>query len=150
MKEQILKWSSVYFSSMFKFVGGPLLGSSMDLTLLETWFFTSMGMMTTVLVISYFHAPIYRVFYRYRKRKSRKVFSSRNRMFVSIWRKWGSFGVAFLTPVLFSPIVGTLLMVSLGEKKNRLISYMAFSAFFWGGIISHFIDLLVEFLMQTV
>ena len=71
-------------------------------------------------------------------------------MFVSIWRKWGSFGVAFLTPVLFSPIVGTLLMVSLGEKKNRLISYMAFSAFFWGGIISHFIDLLVEFLMQSV
>jgi hypothetical protein len=44
--------------------------------------------------------------------------------------------MALLTPVVFSPIVGTLLVVSLGEDKRKVLFWMSASAYFWGFVLA--------------
>jgi hypothetical protein len=55
---------------------------------------------------------------------------------VRFWLRYGLKGLAFLTPVVFSPIVGTLLAISFGESKQRVIRYMLFASLFWAFALS--------------
>ena len=125
----------VYFSSMFKFILGPLGGYAMGLNLFTTVLSTVAGMMTVVLVFAFFgnwlRSKIINKFF-----KKRKKFSGRNRRFVTIWKKYGVAGVAALTPLLFTPIGGAILAVSFGSPKDKLIVYMFMSASFWAVVFT--------------
>src|SRR5690606_41420103 len=66
----------------------------------------------------------------------RKKFSERNRNLITVWRKYGLPGVAALTPLLLTPIGGTLLALSFGTPKNKLIFYMFVSASVWSVVFS--------------
>jgi len=54
---------------------------------------------------------------------------------VKIWRKYGIWGVAALTPILFTPIGGTMIAVSFGEKKPKILLAMLLSASLWSVIL---------------
>jgi uncharacterized membrane protein len=127
---------------MLKFVGGPTVGTAFGLTFLETILMTILGMMTTVITLSIFGQRfrdwIDRIF-----RRNRKLFTRRNRRFVTFWRKYGLFGVSFLTPVVFSPVVGTLLVNAFGGPKKKIIGYMLLSAVFWSFILTFFSDVVL-------
>lgn len=131
MIAELGNYLGVYFSSMFKFVAGPVIGAAKGLTFAETIIFTVLGMMTTVLVISFFGSKLRALWLGYFGKKEKKIFTRRNRRFIHIWRKYGEFGISFLTPVIFSPVIGTLVITTLGGKKKKIISYMFFSATFW-------------------
>ncbi len=131
----LLKYLSVYLLSMVKFVAGPLAGLASGLSYLETVLFTASGMMSTVLLFTFFGKPL-RGFLLRTLWKDKKRFTKRNRRFVTIWKKWGMFGVCFLTPVIFSPIGGALLANLFGGPKKQIVLYMLFSAVFWGFITS--------------
>ncbi len=60
-----------------------------------------------------------------------KIFSKRSRKFVRIWRKYGLIGVAFLTPVLFSIPIGTIIANSFENNKQKIFVYMFLSIVFW-------------------
>lgn len=140
MEETFLKYVSIYFFSMFKFIAGPLTGFATGLGILETCIFTVLGMMTSVFLFSFFGKLLReKVLKRFFIKK--KKFTRRNRRFVSIWKQYGIFGISFLTPVLFSPIGGTVLITSLGglSSKRKLFSYMLFSACFWSFIYTFII-----------
>ena len=124
------KYISVYLISMLKFVGGPSVGAAMGLTLLETILLTVLGMMSTVGIISFF-GPGFRKRITSKFSSNKKIFTKRNRRFVVIWNKYGVFGVSFLTPVLFSPILGSILVNAFGGSKKKIIGYMLASAIFW-------------------
>ena len=135
MWQVILKVLSVYFSSMLKFVFGPLGGYAAGFSLIVTILVTIAGMMTVVLVFTFFSTWIKekvlsRIF------KKRNKFSSNNRKFVTIWKKYGLIGVAALTPIILTPIGGTLLAVSSGSPKERIIFYMFVSASVWAVIFT--------------
>jgi len=66
------------------------------------------------------------------------LFTKRNRRFVIFWRKYGLFGVSFLTPLVFSPIIGTLLVNAFGGSKKKIITYMLISAAFWSFLLTKF------------
>lgn len=135
MFEEIAKAIPVYFSSMLKFIFGPLGGYVAGLNILTTILVTVAGMMTVVLGFSFFGdflrnrllAPFFR---------KKKKFSGQNRRFVRIWRQYGLIGVAALTPILLTPIGGTLLAVSFGTPRNKLILAMFVSASVWSVLIS--------------
>jgi hypothetical protein len=135
------KYLSVYFISMLKFIGGPTLGIAIGLSVVETVATTVMGMMTTVVIISFF-GPGLRRWTNKTFRKDQKVFSPRNRKFVTFWNKYGLFGISFLTPVVFSPILGTLLVNAFGASKSKILGYMLFSAIFWSLALSNAIHLI--------
>lgn len=136
MWEEIIKTITlVYLPSMLKFVFGPIAGYSAGLNVLSTILGTVAGTMTVVLLFSFFgdfmQRRVLNTFFRNRKR-----FSERNRKFVTIWRKYGITGVAALTPILLTPIGGTLLAISFGTPRNKLILYMFISASIWAFLIS--------------
>ncbi len=135
MWQVILKVISVYFSSMLKFVFGPLGGYAAGFSLIVTILVTIAGMMTVVLVFTFFSTWIKeKIFSRIFKKRNK--FSSSNRRFVTIWKKYGLIGVAALTPVLLTPIGGTLLAVSSGSPREKIIFYMFISASVWAVIFS--------------
>lgn len=138
MEVLIVKYLTVFINSMFKFLLGPVTGVAVGLSLLETFFFTVSGMMTTVTLVS-FVGDRMRIWWNKRNAgKKQKVFTRKNRRIVSIWSRFGIQGLAFLTPILLSPIVGTMLAVSFGEKRSRIYWYMFVSALFWGIALSFF------------
>lgn len=131
MWEEILKaFSGVYLPSMIKFVFGPLGGYALKLNLATTILSTVAGMMTVVLAFT-FAGDWIRLHIINRFFPRRKRFSERNKRFVTIWRKYGVVGVSFLTPLILTPIGGTLLAISFASPKDKLIFYMFISASFW-------------------
>jgi hypothetical protein len=120
---------------MFKFVIGPATGIFSGLSVLETGLLAGTGMTVSVLVFSNGGIAL-RNWWFAGFRHDRKLFSRRNRRIVRFYSRFGLPGMAILTPVVFSPIVGTLLVVSFGEEKGKVLIWMAASAYFWGFILS--------------
>ena len=94
--------------------------------------------MTTVYAFTYFGESLRGFVNRFRK-KDRKRFTKKNRRFVKIWRAYGVKGVALLSPIIFMPIGGAILVNVLGGKKSEIIKWMWISAVFWGFVISAFV-----------
>jgi membrane protease YdiL (CAAX protease family) len=125
----------VFLVSMFKFMIGPTTGIFSGLGLVETALLAGSGMTLSVLIFSSGGLAI-RDWWFAGFRHDRKLFSPRNRRIVRFYSRFGLPGMALLTPVVFSPIVGTLLAISFGERKERVLFWMAASAYFWGFILS--------------
>lgn len=135
MLELLFKYGTVILASMFKFVIGPTTGIFAGLSIVESALLSTLGMMTSVVIFSYGGAAA-RNWWFETFRQDRKLFSPRNRKIVRFYVRWGIKGLSFLTPIIFSPIVGTLLAVSFGEDKTKIIRFMLISALFWGFILS--------------
>jgi len=134
--ESLLKYLLVFSSSMFKFILGPVGGLGFGFPVWQTALLTVGGMMTSITLVTYFGLAG-RAWYNRRFRQGKKpLFTPRNRRIVRIWRRYGIVGVAFLTPLIFSPILGTLIAVSFGENKRNILLYMFVFTFFWAWIFS--------------
>lgn len=135
MWEEILKAIPILISSMFKFILGPVGGYAAGLHIVTTILSTVIGMMASVVAFTFFGEWI-RIKILDRFFKGGKKFSKSNRNFVGIWKKYGIAGVAALTPLLLTPIGGTLLAVGFGSPKDKIIVYMFISAAFWSIVFS--------------
>jgi membrane protein DedA with SNARE-associated domain len=136
---QWAKYISVLIASMLKFIGGPLSGVALGLHWVETFVCTVAGMMASVFIFTFLGQTLKYTLLR-RFYKARRLFTPRNRRIVRIWRKYGMAGVAFLTPLILTPIGGTIVAASFGESKAKIFFYMLVSALFWGLIFTLIID----------
>jgi hypothetical protein len=151
MWEEILKaFSGVYLPSMVKFFFGPVGGYALKLNLFTTIIANIAGMMTVVTAFA-FAGDWIRINILNRLSPNRKRFSDRNKRFVTIWRKYGIAGTAFLTPLLLTPIGGSILAISFGSPKDKLLLYMFISACFWSTVFTvgvyYFFDLVKDWVM---
>src|SRR5690606_8213336 len=96
-------------------------------SLFEIMLVTVLGMMSSVLIFTFLGEWLKRQWDSRFKRK-RVVFSTKNRRIVKVWQNSGAAGVAFLTPLLLSPVGGTLVMTSFGVDRKIIISYMLISS----------------------
>jgi hypothetical protein len=136
MWEEIIKAIPVYFSCMLKFILGPIGGYAAGLNLITTILTTVFGMMTVVFLFTFFGDWLKaNVLNRFR-RKNKKPNTAKNTRFANIWKKYGLPGVALLTPIILTPIGGTLLAVSSGSPKDKIIFYMFLSAAGWSVVFS--------------
>lgn len=124
------KYVSVMIASMIKFIGGPLAGVALGLAWLETAICTTVGMMLSVVVVTYAGTALMAFWQRYRSGPPKR-FTKRTRLAVHIWQRSGLAGIALLTPVILTPIGGTVLAVSFGVKRGQILLYMLISAAFW-------------------
>lgn len=138
MLETILKYVSVYFGSMVKFVAGPIFGTANQLSVVETAVFTILGMMTTVLIIMLIGVKTRA--WLIHKLKLEKKFSGGSFRFKKIWENYGVQGIAFITPLLLTPIGGAIIAVMLGGSRRKIVTCMFASAIFWGFSISFVFD----------
>lgn len=132
------KYISVVLASMVKFVAGPITGMALGLQWYETALCTVVGMMLSVVIFLFLGTAIQHLMNRYRKQKP-TLFSKQTRLAVRVWKKSGMTGIAFLTPLLFTPIGGTLIAVSFKVPRLTVIAQMLF----WGVVLGVIITLVV-------
>ena len=135
MFSEILKYISIYLLSMTKFMAGPSVGVAIGMPMFWTIVISILGMMTSVLIFTLIGE---RTGYPWITRlvnyiRSRKGLNSR---FQYLWDRFGVAGVTFLTPILFTPIIGTILVSAMGSPRGKIIIYMFFSAVFWSITLS--------------
>lgn len=134
----ILKYVVVYALSGVKIIFGPTLGLAYGFTIVETILLSLLGMMTTVYLLSYFGEEIKVITHRLfiRTKRKRRNFSAKRRRFIQVWNRWGVPGIAFLTPLLLSPIGGALLVNALGGKKREIFKWMWIFGGIWSVVLT--------------
>ncbi|MCH8318720.1 MAG: hypothetical protein IIA88_09545 [Bacteroidetes bacterium] len=122
---------------MIKFIAGPFIGvlGKDELPFWATICLTVLGMMTSVLIISIIGENI-RKWVIKKIYKNSKPGQSKNRRINKILKAHGLKGVAFLTPLLLTPILGTILALSLGELRKKIFVYMLISAVCWSIVLT--------------
>jgi len=130
MGEYIITFLGIYLMTLLKFIAGPVLGYLAGYSLFGIMAVTVSGMMSSVLIFTYLGEWLKRQWDK-RIRRRRVVFSKKNRRIVKVWQKSGAAGVAFLTPLLLTPIGGTLVMTSFGVDRKTIITYMLASSVWW-------------------
>ena len=143
MVEYLLKFLAIYLMTLFKFIAGPVLGYVAGYSLAEIMLVTVLGMMSSVLLFTYLGEWAKKQ-WGIRIKRKKVVFSRKNRRIVQIWQKFGAAGVAVLTPLLLTPIGGTLVLTSFGVDRRKIISYMFISGLFWSFIFGLSIEKLLE------
>ncbi|WP_266203148.1 hypothetical protein [Pontibacter kalidii] len=121
---------------MVKFIGGPLAGVAAGLTYLESVLLTIAGMMTTVVIFSIVGRAFAKWWSARQRAKNASVFNKKNRRIVKVWKSYGVVGVAFLTPVIFSPILGTVVVAVLGASRKQIFIHMLWSAIVWSTVLN--------------
>ena len=138
MLGEILKYLSVYLVSMIKFLIGPPLGFTSRIEFWATVLLTISGMMTSVMIFTYLgeqaRKKFLKKFYDLKKGDNKRSFR-----LIRLWKRYGTFGISFLTPILFSPIGGTLILTTLGSKPKSIIVCMLISAIVWALIFSYLV-----------
>jgi membrane protein DedA with SNARE-associated domain len=127
MWEEILKAIPIYLLCTLKVVFGPTLGYAAGLNIITTMIATASGMMTSVVAFTYFGEWL-RMKLLNKWISTRKKFTPNNRRIVTVWKKFGLAGIAVLTPLGLTPIGGTILAVSLGAPKEKIIFFMLISS----------------------
>lgn len=135
MVTEIIKIISILLLTMVKFIFGPTLGYAGGYSYFITVILTVTGMMMSVFLFTFLGTYI-REHWLKKFLSKKKMFTKRNRTFVKIWRKYGIKGVAFLTPLLLTPIGGTLLLSAYHTPKRLVMTYMFVSAVFWAFILT--------------
>ena len=118
---------------MFKFILGPLTGYALGVSMWETALLTVIGMMLTTLLLTLGRQFVFTYFI---KKKKRIHISSKKRKIIKFWQRYGAVGVFFLTPLIFSPPLGTLIVLSFREKAKNILLGMTLSAVLWGTILT--------------
>ena len=121
---------------MLKFLGGPVAGVAAGLPIGLIWGLTVAGMMTSVVVVSGVGRAWALHQRRRRQLRGKPVFSKRSRGIVRLFRRFGMPGIAFLTPILFSPIGGTVIATQLHVPRASILLHMLWSAAFWGAALT--------------
>ena len=130
MTAYLLKFFAIYLASLFKFISGPVLGAAAGFSLLEIVVVTVSGMMTSVIVMTYAGEWV-KSYWDLKMTPKRKLFSQRTRRIVRVWKKFGAIGIAAITPLVLTPIGGTIVMTAFNVKKQKIFIYMFASALFW-------------------
>jgi len=143
MNESLITFFGIYFLSMFKFIAGPLLGNAAGYSLWKIVLVTVSGMMTSVFIFTLLGIQFKRILALNTKKKS-PIFSKKNRAIVRLWAKYGEIGIAFVTPILLTPIGGTLILVSFGTKKRKIYFHMLWSALLWSTVFGLTIDKILQ------
>ena len=73
--------------------------------------------------------------------RKQKVFSKRNRKIVAIWKKFGLIGLAFITPVILSIPLGTVIANIYVTNRKKIFLYMFCSLLFWSVLMTSMFEL---------
>lgn len=139
MWEEILKaFSLVYLPSTLKFIFGPIGGKAAGLHLITTMVATMASMMTVVTLFTYFgeylRQRLTRIFGKKGPEEKKEVRADKK--YVQLFKRYGLAGIAFLTPVILTPIGGTLLAVSFTPNREKILLFMFISASTWSFILT--------------
>jgi hypothetical protein len=87
------------------------------------------------------HVEVHYQYIENKKAPAKRLFTKHNRRIVKVWRNFGLMGIAFLTPVLISIPIGTIVANSMVHNKKKIFLYMFISILFWSVFITSLFEL---------
>lgn len=143
MLEKVLTYLGIYLLACLKSILPPLLGPAAGMSPLEIIIITMAGLMTSVVLFSYLGEKIKKnVLPIFIKKKGK--FSPQSRRMVKIWTKYGIIGTCFLTPLILSPVGGSLLVSTVGAPRKQVFFYMFIFGLFWSVVWTFSVDWLID------
>lgn len=134
--EYFLKVLTVLLWSGFKFVVGVSTAILLGFNQFEILLICVSGGMLGVIVYLYLWDLILKIYHKFYPKKVKPIkFSKFKRKLVIFIRKYEVYGIAFLTPVLFSMPIGTILAASIEHNKWRIKLIMFGALCFWALVI---------------
>jgi hypothetical protein len=134
--EYFLKVLTVLLWSGFKFVVGVSTAILLGFNQFEILVISISGGMLGVVVYLYLWELILKIYHKFYPKKNKPIkFSKFKRKLVVFIRKYEVYGIAFLTPVLFSMPLGTVLAASIEHNKWRIKLIMFGALCFWALVI---------------
>ncbi|KYG78637.1 hypothetical protein EV198_1418 [Roseivirga ehrenbergii] len=143
MLEKVLTYLGIYLLACLKSILPPLLGPAAGMSPLEIIIITMAGLMTSVVLFSYLGEKIKKnVLPIFIKKKGK--FSPQSRRMVKIWTKYGIIGTCFLTPLILSPVGGSLLVSTVGAPRKQVFFYMFIFGLFWSVVWTFSVDWFID------
>jgi hypothetical protein len=134
--EVLLKMLTVILWSAVKYIVGIGFAIGFGYNLIETLLLTVGGGMLGVVVYLYLWTFILGIYHRYFPKKVKPIkFSKNKRRLVTIIKKYEVWGIAFLTPMILTPPLGTILASTIEPNKWRIKLIMFISFCFWTLVI---------------
>jgi uncharacterized membrane protein len=122
----LLKWGSVFGTSMLELVAAIPLGFILKLSPVETALLSAAGAIAIAAIVIYLGGSLRAwLLKRIEKKGSRKGRMQR------IWEKYGVIGLGFLSPLLTGAPLGAAIGISLGAPTGKLMFWMSFGILFW-------------------
>jgi len=130
--EVLLKMLTVILWSAVKYIVGISFAIGFEFNPIEILALTVGGGMLGVVVYLYLWTFILRIYHHYFPKKIKPVkFSKSKRRLVTIIKKYEVWGIAFLTPMILTPPIGTILAATIEHNKWRIKLIMFTSFCFW-------------------
>ena len=143
MLEEVLSYLGIYLLACLKSVLPPILGPTAGMTKLEIIIITVAGLMTSVTLFTLVGEKIKKHIIPFFIKKPKK-FSPQSRRLVRTWKKYGIIGTCFLTPLILSPIGGSILVASVGAPRKQVYLYMFLFGVFWAVVWTYSVDFLID------
>jgi len=134
----ILEAISVFFMSFVKFFLAIPLAFTFDFSFWQTFLITCFGGILGVLFFAQFRKVILKIYYRFfaNKPKVRKKRGFKNVLAIKTAKKYGLFGIAFLTPIVFSIPLGTFLALHFFPNKKKTLPILIASVLGWSFVLT--------------
>jgi hypothetical protein len=140
-----MKEITIIFFCTWKFAATfPVAIYIMKMSFAETLIYTNIGGIIGVFTFFYFSGFLIRMWNTYWPenlkfyRKTKKIFSKRNRRFVSIRLRYGLFGIVLLSPVILSIPLGSFLTVKYFGTKTSNVIWLVTGQAFWSLVYTFF------------
>lgn len=134
-----LNYLSIILLASIKFAMAPIVALPLGFSSSEIFICISIGGILGFYVFYYFTDFILRYFGVFKRKKTRKIFTKKNKMIVKIMRKNGLFFLSMLTPTLLSIPVGAFIALRYFGKKNIKVQlFMVGGILFWAAVFSFF------------
>jgi hypothetical protein len=140
-----MKELTIIFFCSWKFAATfPVAIYAMKMSFTETLIYTNIGGIAGTIismVFSGFIIKMWNAFYPEKlklRRKTRKIFTQRNRRFIMIKQKYGLSGIVVLSPVLLSIPLGSFLTVKYYGMKVKNMMWLIAGQVLWSFIYTAF------------
>lgn len=134
----ILKYLSVFFLAIFKYVGGVALAIAYKFNFWEQFLTTFLGGCSGVFFFVFLEQKIKNWWQKkFLPKKTQNNKPNVKRWHTKIWNRIGLLGTAILTPPFFGPPIGTTIAIAFGTPPIKIFLYYIPSFFFWSIIFSY-------------
>lgn len=132
--QDILGLSAIFVGSTFKFTVMTATVVATNAGIAGT-IANLLGGVTGVLLFAQIDEVVQNWFIKRNPEKYGKRFSKRTRFLARVKQRFGLWGIALLTPVLFSIPVGVFFALDLTTNKRKVIFQMITACFLWAAMI---------------
>jgi len=122
------RYLSVALMSGLKFMVGVGMSVALKLSFWEQFLSTSLGGIGGVVFFTYLGDRVRSWIARWRGRPVAPL----SPRWATLWHRYGLWGVAFLTPPILSPPIGTAIALAFGTPRTRIVQRMSLAMVAWG------------------